>query len=224
MTKYALGILVVLVLAQAGVWGAVSVSWTDSVGYHNESLQCLWNPEYDGMPWSLEKKYAWQGAISVVMDTMGPIQFTVSGNFWGGGTGLDHDIWYQVRIEQTVLNMTGRAWNGFWLDTQNLTPDPNPTRNPTFYTVYQWIPYDWDAYIWPGGMHETYDAMDPDLGPFVYHGESFFDVVKVYSDVDFGTGDGGFYLYKIAVPEPGSMAAVVGCMAGLVVYMRRRKA
>jgi len=220
MIKHALGILFVLLLAQVGVWGAVSVSWTDSAGLQNVALSCLANPEYDGNPLSLEPKYAWQGAINVVMDTMGPIQFTFAGNFYGG-VGIEHGIWYEVRVEQTVLNHTGGRWSGFNLKTANLVPDPNPARNPTFYNMYSYEPADWWLDQYP--MFCTYYPENPLVGPFVENNGTFYDVLKVNSDYN-PAGDGGFYLYKWAVPEPGSMAAVVGCMAGLLVYIRKRKA
>lgn len=229
MTKFALGILVVLIGLQVAAWGAVTVSWTDSIGSHVESLSILWNPEYDGMPYSLEKKYAWQGAINVTMDTMGPIKFTVAGNFWGG-PGFDYGIWYQVKIDQYVLNNTGRGWSGFNLWTENLSPDPNPARNPTFYTTFSYDPADWWSDILPGGMQQQYYAENPALGPYVVPGGTFYDLCKVNADVvnPDGTqpsdGDGGFYLYKQAVPEPGSLAAVAGCLAGLLAFTRRRKA
>jgi len=221
MTKHALGILFVLLLAQAGVWGAVTVTWTDSVGPHNVELSLLANPEYDGNPYSLEPKLCWQGAIDVVLDTLGPIQFTFAGNF-NGGTGMDYGIWYGVRVGQTVLNHTGGRWPGFNLWTENLVPDPNPARDPTFYNMYEYSPGDWFLDQYP--MLANYYAENPLVGPFVENNGTFYDVVKVSSDVNTTTGDGGFYLYKAAVPEPASLAAVAGCLAGLFVYVRRRKA
>jgi hypothetical protein len=223
MTKHVLGVMLVVLLAQAGAWGGVTVSWTDSAGPHNVALFCLPNPEYDGTPWSLEPKYAWQGAISVVLDSFGPIQFTFAGNFYGA-EGFDYGIWYGVRVEQTVLNHTGTAWRGFDMWTQNLDPDPDPARDPTFYNMYSYEPSDWWVDMYP--MYCTFYPEDPLVGPFVENNESFYDVLKVNSDFDPATGDGGFYLFKkaVPVPEPASVAAVAGCLAGLLAYARRRKA
>ncbi|MGC8861746.1 MAG: hypothetical protein ACP5R5_03110 [Armatimonadota bacterium] len=223
MTKHALGILFVVLIAQAGAWGAVTVSWTDSAGPHSVELSCLWNPEYDGTPWSLEPKYAWQGQIYVVMDSFGPIKFTFSGNFYGA-EGFDYGIWYGVRVEQTVLNHTGAPWNGFNVWTENLVPDPNPARDPTFYNMYSYEPSDWWVDMYP--MTCSFYAEEPLVGPFVANDETFYDVLKVNSDYDPATGDGGFYLYKqaVAVPEPGAMTTAAGCLVGLLAYARRRKA
>ncbi len=222
MTKYALGILLVLALAQAGASGAVMVSWTDSVGIHSTWLVCAWNPEYNGLPYSLEPKYCWQGTINVVLDTFGPVKFTFAGNFMGG-EGFDYGIWYGVRVQQYVLNHTGVPWSGFDMWTENLDPDPDPARNPTFYNMYSYEPSDWWVDMYP--MYCTFYA-DPDYPSYVAHGETFFDMLKVNSDFDPATGDGGFHLYKqpVPVPEPASLAAMLGCTAGLLAYVRRRKA
>ncbi|MCX8052795.1 MAG: hypothetical protein N3B12_03220 [Armatimonadetes bacterium] len=221
MTKYALVLLVATVVAQAGASAGVTVSWTDAVGSHSVTLTCDPNPEYTGDPWSLEPQYCWQGEIYVVMNSLVPIQFTFAGNFYGG-SGFDYDIWHLVRVDQYVLNRTAYNWGGFHMWTANLSPDPDQNRDPTFYNMYSYEPEDW----WVD-MHEMHCNFYPEPGkpnpPVVGYGEEFYDVLKVYSDFNEDNGDGGFYLYKKPlIPEPSSMAAVAGCLAGLFVFGRRK--
>lgn len=227
MTRYAIAVLVLVLLASASAWGAVQVSWTDAAGSHAVDLACLANPDYvppppEG-PGTLEPAFAWQARIDVVMDSFSQIAFTVSGNFFSD-QGVYGNVWTKVRLDQYVLNQTGQGWSGFYLDLGNLANDPNTGRDPSFYKIAEFSPGAWDPYIWFGGVHETYDCLDPSVGPFVNPGGTFHDVCWVDSDLDFATGDGGFMLYKYAVPEPGSLSALCGCLAGLVLYTRRRKA
>jgi hypothetical protein len=227
MTRSGICILVVLLLASVSAWGGVQVSWTDAAGSHVADLTCLSNPDYvpppPAGPGTLEPAFAWQGAITV--DMSAPVTFTISGNFVSD-QGVFGDLWTKVRLDQTVVNSTGSPWAGFYLDLANLPQDPNAARNPSFYKIAQFEPSDWDPYIWYGGMHETYDALDTVTGPFVAPGGTFHDVCWVDSDVDFTTGDGGFLLkkYAVCVPEPGSIAALCSCLAGLAIFARKRKA
>lgn len=221
MSRYAVLILMLLLCLSTASLAAVQVSWIDAAGSHVVDLALQSNPEYTSDPWTIEKLLSWQADIYVIMtDDFPLIDFTISGNFFGGGP-YNLDVWDQVRLNQHVLNSTSSAWKEFIIECADLTPDPNPAlfSYATFYNQNYWSPSDW----WVDQEEQLTRYYRAEEGsPYVTVGSEFVDVCKLYADVN-DDGDGGAILtkYAVPVPEPGSLVALAMGITGLMVLKKR---
>jgi len=246
LARLSITLLLLCVVAQGVAWSGVTLTWADARGSHSLPLEVWFNPDYTGDPISVEKPFMWRGILNddtnpaydpatdfrVVINDFSQITFTCSGNFIGTSPTSETAIWQEVYLYQYVENETSSAWTGFDLGLSDLTPDPNASKHATFYNVREYnidgvMPNSWS--FDQGPYYQSY-YQDPELGPpfeVVPVGGIFFDLAKVASDVNWTSGDGGFVLTKQAtpeIPEPGSLSVLLGGLAGLGVFIRRRKA
>lgn len=209
--------VVVLFLAQGLAWGQyppILISWADANGSHEEPLNWEQNPDY-GHPLGVDPEFVWYGELDITMETTDPIVFTASGNF----KAAYGEIWRHVRVLQNVTNDTACSWSEFHLEAL-----PSPDSPADFYKVWS-PPTGWDAAL--NFEFCDFDATAPQY--YINPGEVFVDgvVIEVWGDIDEGTGEGSFTITKqptCVIPEAGSLAALLGGVAGLAVFFKRRRA
>lgn len=241
-----IALLLLGALAQGGAWSAPVLTWIDARGFHSLPLELWYNPDYTGDPLSVEKQFMWRGILNddadpaynpstdfmVVINDFSQIVFTCSGNFIGTSPTSETAVWQEVYLYQHVDNETSSAWTGFNLALSDLTPDPNPNKHATFYNVREYTingatPDSWSFDQGPYYQNYYYDEYLGYPLETVPVGGIFYDLAKVASDVDWTTGDGGFILTKQAIPEipePGMLTVLLTGVAGLGLYIKRRKA
>ena len=120
----------------------------------------------------------------------------------------------QVRILQNVTNNMPYAWSDFHLES--------PDSGAEFYKVYS-VPVGWDVTL----DLDTCDFVATEPQYYVNPDEVFVDgVVFRVNNIDSGTGEGDFTITKeptYIIPEPASLAALLGGLTGLAVFFKRRK-
>lgn len=198
-----------VMLAASGAWTAVTISWTDALGTHNQSLQNIDNPMYvPSDPLNIEDPYVWFGVCNVAM-SQPPIQFNVTGNFigeWG-------ELWSQVRIEEHVSNLTQQPWDEFVIDIVNE-----------------------DGEVYTKAMIEQGWNFSNDLlwAKFTAGGSQYYiqpngvfdDTLHFYAMIpDPGAGDGTLTFTKTPslVPEAGGIAVLLSGGLGLFSHLIRKR-
>lgn len=207
MKRLARSLIVASVLAvvlQGTALAGVQISWTDAGGGKLVPLQLV--PIAVGDPLYAGFDFAWFGTLDVELDS-GPIDFTASGDY----TGEFDEIWYQVILYQNVTNLTECSWSEFNLDLDG-----------AYFGQVDGAVNNWS--VVQTDFNVFYYA---DPGPFVDPGEVFHDGITIF-DIDNWTPDpvADFVISKnpTCIPEPGSMAALLGGMVGLIPFIKRRRA
>ncbi|OFX13917.1 MAG: hypothetical protein A2Z18_06990 [Armatimonadetes bacterium RBG_16_58_9] len=204
MRKLAGGLLVVgalVAVLQVSAFGAVQIAWTDAGGNKVVQLQlvpiAVADPLYAGFD------YAWFGTLDVEMATA-PIDFVGTGNF----IGQFNEPWFQVILYQDVHNLTDCTWSEFNLDLVG-----------AFFGAVDGAVNNWS--VNQTSFNILYYA---DPGPFVSPGGVFHDGITVFDPQSSPTASFVITKYPTCIPEPGGCAVLMGGLAGLITFIRRRKA
>lgn len=200
-----------MMLAATCAWSAASISWTDALGSHTVPLNCIDNPDYSSSePFNIELPFIWSASINVTMDTLSPMQFSITGNF----ADNNGEIWDQVRLAELVVNKTTCNWSDFHMAAQN--------GNGEFYNVFLIEPgWNWNS---TGG---NCDMAAADLQYYKAPTDTFNYGVNIWADCDYNTGNGSITFLQYPtypVPEPASSAVLLSGMMGLLGFIKKRKA
>ena len=193
----ALGPIALGLLTATCAWGAVTVTW----GANVVNLSVIPNPDAGQEPWIPE---VWFGVLPISFSTMDPIVLTGAGNFKNSSGWL---VEY-VRLRQDVVNNTDQPWWDFHIVLDG----------GQFYK--KWLVQSG----WNASQHPTTFDYVVGTGSPVLPGQTFVDgVVLKVTGLD-AEGNGTFTLTKWpTVPEAGGAAALLGGLAGMLTWLRRRR-
>ena len=192
---------VMVVVLSGTVLADVQISWSDAGGAKSVPLQMVnvtGGPLYAGFEW------AWIGTLDVQMDSA-PIDFTASGDY----IGEYNEPWFQVILYQNVTNLTECSWSEFNLDLDG-----------AFFGQVDGAVNNWN--VDQSQFNILYYA-DPE-SELVDPGDIFHDGITVFDPQGSPTADFVITKYPTCIPEPGTLAVLLGGMVGLVPFIKRRRA
>jgi|GEM_PF-1781831 len=193
---YILAITGLVLLAQAGVWSAVNISWTGG----SVDLQIVDNPDK-----SVETYWpsVWYGELPIDFSSLNSIVLTGTGNL----KAPSGDVVNVVRIKQVVTNNTNENWSDFHVKLDG----------GDFYKKW-YLQGGWSA-SQSDSMFDFYANGGPKVAP----GGIFTDGIEFVLFPD-ANGNATFTLTKWpTIPEPASMLAMLTGMVGFVGFIKRRR-
>jgi len=203
-----LTLALVFVISQGVAWSGVTVSWIDDI-LGPQSVPLMWVPINPGDPYYAFTDHAWYANLTINYTYMHVITFTFTGDY----TGDDGLSYPYILLRETIHNKTQFDWTDFHLQMNPV--DPN----------------DWKEFGWASGLTtawnvnlqpETVDFTMPVGGVPISPGGIFYDSVFIFDDFD-NIASISIDKWPTPIPEAGSASAVLSGLAGMILYVKRRK-